>query len=337
MPSNFQLFDASQGNMLSDAAYTTIQERLTGNVDGLASAPLFNKYMLQQSAMVYSIGQVLSDAGFTVADNNQTALIAALKAMFANPALLQYWHGSAAPLWLSGTTFSMAHLAEIDTSGSFVIQLPTSILFNAATIGLNGLDTGSGLIANSFYYPFAVSDGQVGALHNGVLLSLNPTVPSSANFNYSYYRPLDWAYRTVGDSTFIRELVIQFGFASFVKYISFFGAGTTPGTTNILAGGTSGAFADLDATPWLPIARSTMPYLKIKGRNIGGNLIIWVRQKGDTSDGTQTQDNNACFLDIFDTIPTDNNGFLQYSSGIAGGSNTGAFVDVAGYWANRRV
>jgi len=85
------------------------------------------------------------------------------------------YHGSAAPIWVSNTTFTVAFVRERDGTDAKNIAVTGSTTVDISTNGLNGLDTGS-VAANTFYYLYAISKAD--ASLPGLILS---TVNESAS------------------------------------------------------------------------------------------------------------------------------------------------------------
>lgn len=110
-------------------------------------------------------------------------------------------NGGSPTTQLDISTSGRSQIGHISEVGALTIG-GVSITLNAATTGVNGLDTGS-LAANTWYYIFLISDGATVAS----LLSLSSTAPTMPT-GY-IYRSRIGAQRTGGAATFNR--VIQKG------------------------------------------------------------------------------------------------------------------------------
>lgn len=72
---NFLIFDQQQQNIMSDEAYSTNQQRLSGVSQGIASSQLHNKQAYQSSVMSNAIAQYITNHGLDATDSNATQLL----------------------------------------------------------------------------------------------------------------------------------------------------------------------------------------------------------------------------------------------------------------------
>lgn len=76
---NFLVFDEQKQNILSNEAYSTNQQRLSGVSQGIASSQLQNKQAYQASVMAKAIGDLLVDNGLDASDANASNLYTNIK------------------------------------------------------------------------------------------------------------------------------------------------------------------------------------------------------------------------------------------------------------------
>lgn len=97
--------------------------------------------------------------------------------------------------WISNTTIRVEAGSCSDSTNTNDITLTSNIILNAATNGLNGLDTGT-FAASKVYAVFVIGD-QAGNNAPGVLMSLSPTAPlmpkGTFSSNYNMFRRVGWA------------------------------------------------------------------------------------------------------------------------------------------------
>lgn len=79
---NYLVFDQNQTNILSDEAYQNDIERLDGMTQGISRSILFNKVLLQSSALCYAIARVAVDRGFDMIDTDSQGLYNAMSQAF---------------------------------------------------------------------------------------------------------------------------------------------------------------------------------------------------------------------------------------------------------------
>lgn len=204
--SNIQFFDVNNQNLASDAQYDGSTWQQNGMVSGVMPSAIMNKILYQGISIAYSLAQVLSLAGFSITDSNPTNTITAIQQLFTLPQAILYGYNSAQPTYVSATAITYPYLYAVDSTGTFNIIDPSPISFSTTTLGLSGIDTGSvGL--NQLWYSYAVSDGNSGSGHNGVMYSqVNSHVtglPATTNFEYVYYKQLDFAFTTDGSGNII--------------------------------------------------------------------------------------------------------------------------------------
>ncbi len=120
--------------------------------------------------------------------------------------------------WASNTTLTVTSGQGWDSTFTFSISTSDTITIDAATNGLNGLDTGS-LAASKWYAVYVVGDS-TGFNPSGCLLSLSstsPVMPSGTvvQTTYSLQRLIGWIHT---DSSSHFEKFIQIGAGSQRKY-----------------------------------------------------------------------------------------------------------------------
>jgi hypothetical protein len=77
---NFLVFDSTNANMMTDAAFTASSDRLNGVTTGQAGSAIFNKSQHQSSVMAAAIAQFIAAAGQNAQDADPSTLAAAFTA-----------------------------------------------------------------------------------------------------------------------------------------------------------------------------------------------------------------------------------------------------------------
>lgn len=80
---NFQIFDESMTDVMSDLDYQSDSQRTNGVIPGVADPLLHNKLYRQCSIMAYAIAQVISARGCNADDSDPAALANAIQRTFA--------------------------------------------------------------------------------------------------------------------------------------------------------------------------------------------------------------------------------------------------------------
>lgn len=128
----------------------------------------------------------------------------------------------------------------LNSSGGATVSALDGFTINAATTGLNGLDTGS-LTVNTWYYAWTIGNG---VLVQG-LLSLSATAPTlPAGYTFKKYLG---AVRTDGSSHFLRT--IQVNQRAQYRIASGSNTATMP---QMFSGTTSGVIGSVGVTPYVP-------------------------------------------------------------------------------------
>ena len=80
---NFQIFDESMADTMSDIDYQTDSQRTNGVIPGVANPLLHNKLYRQCSVMAFAIAQVIVARGYDANDSDPAALTNAIQRAFA--------------------------------------------------------------------------------------------------------------------------------------------------------------------------------------------------------------------------------------------------------------
>ena len=80
---NFQIFDESMADTMSDVDYQTDSQRTNGVIPGVANPLLHNKLYRQCSVMAFAIAQVIAARGYDANDSDPAALTNAIQRAFA--------------------------------------------------------------------------------------------------------------------------------------------------------------------------------------------------------------------------------------------------------------
>ena len=79
----FKIFDENNQNSISDADYSSDNQRLNGFTSGVARSDVFNKSLRQSTVIAAAIGQVLADKGYNVTDTTTFSdLVGYIKSAF---------------------------------------------------------------------------------------------------------------------------------------------------------------------------------------------------------------------------------------------------------------
>ena len=173
--------------------------------------------------------------------------------------------------WASNTTLTVTSGQCRDSSNTFDIVVSTaSTTINAASNGLNGLDTGS-LGASTWYYVYAISNS-TDYLPSGFLLSVSATAPTMPA-GYDIIRRIGYA-RTDGSSHFVK--FYQSGNGSNRKY--FWDAKPSG-----LAAGTATSYTAVDLSVGVPpVANLEVEFEAYYTPNAAGDVAA-IRPTGSSS------------------------------------------------------
>ena len=80
---NFQIFDESMSDTMSDIDYQSDTQRTNGVIPGVANPLLHNKLYRQCSVMAYAIAQTIVARGYNADDSDPVALVNAIQRTFA--------------------------------------------------------------------------------------------------------------------------------------------------------------------------------------------------------------------------------------------------------------
>ena len=80
---NFQIFDESMTDTMTDIDYQTDTQRTNGVIPGVADPLLHNKLYRQCSVMAYAIAQTIVARGYNASDSDPVALVNAIQRTFA--------------------------------------------------------------------------------------------------------------------------------------------------------------------------------------------------------------------------------------------------------------
>lgn len=80
---NFQIFDESMTDTMTDIDYQTDSQRTNGVIPGVADPLLHNKLYRQCSVMAYAIAQTIVARGYNADDSDPVALVNAIQRTFA--------------------------------------------------------------------------------------------------------------------------------------------------------------------------------------------------------------------------------------------------------------
>ena len=80
---NFQIFDESMTDTMTDVDYQTDSQRTNGVIPGVANPLLHNKLYRQCSVMAYAIAQTIVARGYSIDDSDPVSLVNAIQRTFA--------------------------------------------------------------------------------------------------------------------------------------------------------------------------------------------------------------------------------------------------------------
>ena len=80
---NFQIFDESMTDTMTDVDYQSDSQRTNGVIPGVADPLLHNKLYRQCSVMAYAIAQTIVARGYNADDSDPVALVNAIQRTFA--------------------------------------------------------------------------------------------------------------------------------------------------------------------------------------------------------------------------------------------------------------
>lgn len=141
--------------------------------------------------------------------------------------------------WASNTTLTVGTGICRDSTNTFDMEITSTKTLNAATTGINALDTGT-FAASKCYALYVVGDSS-GFSTTGVLLSLSATTPQLPT-GYDIFRRIGWAF-TDGSTHFM--VLNHVGNGSTKQYFY-------DEPVSALSGGTSATFAAVALTEKVP-------------------------------------------------------------------------------------
>jgi len=151
-----------------------------------------------------------------------------------------------------------AGFAAYDSTGVTLMTIASNQTVSLATSGANGLDTGAEA-SNTWYYVYLIGDSTGVNTPKGLLSVTNEAVTGSVTLpsGYNRKRQLPLAIRNDGSSNQIRWIMVgRDNNSPLILYQTAMsvhaGGATTAGTTNVLAAGTSGTFANISCTSFIP-------------------------------------------------------------------------------------
>jgi hypothetical protein len=289
-------------------------------LDQTPPSATFNKILYQATTMPYVWGQILAAAGYTATDSNPAALIANLQTLLLTPnPLLGNWHGSRLPQYTSSTSVTFPYIREIDSTGAFAIVVASSTVTSTSSSGLNGLDTSS-IAANSYYYPYAVSNGGTGTSNNGILWSkINSMVsgaPARSAFNYTYYRQMPGFILTDASANIYPHYYA--GSAACPEYYFKINTDSYSGTTQVVNGQTFSAYQVQSLSNWIPpVSQQSILNYTFNANNLSGTVTAFIKPNGLSTDNykiniTGESDQSGGFSGTTPPIYTDSSQNIQY-------------------------
>lgn len=247
-------------------------------------------------------------------------LIDHLKIKNGIPIGWERFRGSAAPVWASATTFTVAHIAEVDAGLAGIIRKNSSTTVDIGTTGLNGRDAGS-IANNTWYnlYSVAKADGSDAGL---LLSTVNEVVTGSITMpaDYTLKKQLPFAFRTDGSGNIPRFQVGEgWPYRPAVYFRVSDGDTNSAGDNNVLAAGAAtGSYADINLASFVPpISRQAI--IKQAWWSNSGFITISVRRKGVTNNGYTFYTGTSAPQYLVRTIDTDEAQAIQYISSSSNG------------------
>lgn len=160
-----------------------------------------------------------------------------------------------------------------DSTATFQLSLPSSVIVDARYNGVNGIDTGS-LVASTVYAVFIVAD-PINQNNTGCLISLSYTAPYLP-YGYSAFALI--GYLTTDSSANILRGFWSTGNSSLRQF-------TYDVPILCLTGGTSASFASINLTSFVPSVDNTSIIVNSDFYgNAPGNLLV---MRGGRSQGNQ--------------------------------------------------
>lgn len=223
-----------------------------------------------------------ADNQFKYYDGSSTLVISSTTPVYPYP---HEYQGTAVPVWASGTTITIAHIACRDSTDAYNLEKTTSSTINSATTGALGLD--AGVLANNtwyFFYAIGKTDGTTSVLFSAVneLVTGSITQPSG----YTLKRQLPFAMKTDGSGNFY-EFYVSGGWPRrpevwFNLAPSYFNGSTvTGGATNVLTTGSATSFTAINCASFQPaISEQVILHCRKEGTFLGT-----IRESGSSANG----------------------------------------------------
>lgn len=169
-------------------------------------------------------------------------------------------HGSAAPVYVSANTFTVAYIREKDSTDVYNLVKSTSTTVDISTTGLNGRDAGSDS-SSTWYFLYAI--GKTTGTTGLILSTVNETVSGSITLpsGYTLKRQLAFAVRNDGSANFIPWVVADgWPYRPRIMYdTSFYRKSASASTTEVLAGGAATSYTAQSLAAFVPpISRQSL-------------------------------------------------------------------------------
>jgi len=247
----------------------------------------------------------------------------------------------ATPVWVSGTTFTVANYAVADATGQVLIQrnTPTTVNFATSIQTAEGgphpaehltYTGGGGRDVWWYLYALGTKSGEsrlmlhrANAATGGNVLDLLPSWGMGA-FEYVRQLPIAVYYAASGD---MRPFYVETGWPFNPRFVYSLPTSNLggAGTANVLSGGQAASFTDVALSLWVPpIAR--LASLRVAVAGGGATTEARLRRKGETHEGftfiAVPGPSTACDL------PTDSAQVIQYKR--ASGTSD-VVIDVLGF------
>jgi hypothetical protein len=175
--------------------------------------------------------------------------------------------------YASATTLTVAAGSCSDSTNSYIIRIDSPITLNAATVGLNGIDTGS-LGSSVIYNVFAISSALKGYTQ-GVILSssVTPLLPAG----YDIYRRIGYAVTDIGNN-FMK--LYQFGLGDKRVY-------RYDVANSVLSNGAATVYETISLIQAVPPV-ATQVFFACKHRPFAAGDYGYLRPTGSSSAGSVT-------------------------------------------------
>lgn len=332
MSSNFQVFDENATNMLSDSDYTSSTQRQNGVVPGIAPSALHNKLYFQVSTMAAAIAEALSDAGHTIADNDYSGIVDAIKATFVDTPLPPGWLSGPPPAYTNSNSVTIpAGVKARSSDDTLDIIVESDLIVSLAASGALGLDTGAE-VGDTWYYLYLLGDSTGVNSPSAVWSATNEAASGSITMpaGYDKKRQLPFCVKNNASSDILPVKVASgWPYRPFIKYMLIgLGNQLTAATTSVLAASNGATtYTDVDCSSFIPPI-STMGYFNtIFTRSVTATHYVRPDGSGVDEEGFVTaNDSSVAQRSYF--MPTSSSQVIEYKAGTA---NTFSGITVAGF------